>query len=221
MYQFGKLDLMPLFAVPVAKVPLDNPVPADIVDFLINSPEIIDRPTYEQAMAGVYKPLTHDLKILDNPICKPLKDALMKEVRDYLYNILGCSKELDFRMVSSWVSKTRPGTNLGMHSHANSQFSGSLYLKVPKDSGRIIFHRRRHFDNVCSETLNIPMEFPTPFMAGGWPIDVAENELVIFPSNLEHSVEINNSDEDRISVPFNVVGYGVYGYESVTQIEIK
>jgi hypothetical protein len=45
--------------------------------------------------------------------------------------------------------------------------------------------------------------------------------MVMFPSNLEHSVEVNNSDQVRYSVAFNFFAYGTYGYDNVVQLEIK
>ena len=37
-----------------------------------------------------------------------------------------------------------------------------------------------------------------------WSLDSSEDTLLIFPSWLDHYVEPNESDEDRISISFNV-----------------
>lgn len=211
-FTFGDLELHPLFPVPIARqqIPKIDPV---VKDFLMNYKEVVLRP--ESQRAG------HILKVLDEPICKDLKQDITNRIHDYVYNCLGVSKSVEFRMTNSWVSKQDPGQPVWMHSHATSILSGVLYLQADDNAGRIIFHRRKHFDNLFSETIHIPVDFPNLVTSSGIPFEVKENDLLLFPSNLEHSVEENQSSRSRYSLAFNFFVYGSFGYDNVTQLEIK
>jgi len=212
MFKLGELELLPLFAVPVGKIAMKQVTP-EIKNFLIDHEDVIVRPMSTST--------NRNLNILDNPICAPLKKEIVEQVHAFLHNCLGVSKKLDFRMTNSWVSRQDPGTECWMHSHSNSLLSGVLYLQSTVNSGRIIFHKRKHFDNVFSETLDIPIEVANPITGNGWPVEPTQHSMVMFPSNLEHSVEVNNSDQVRYSVAFNFFAYGVYGYDNVVQLEIR
>ena len=89
------------------------------------------------------------------------------------------------------------------HSHPCSVFSGSFYVKVPKDSGSIVF--RHPISNLMdSYWINDTVNF-TEFTSCTWKFTPNENDLLIFPSWLEHYVEPNmNKKEERISIAFNL-----------------
>lgn len=211
---------MPLFAVPIMTVDLKSITP-EIRQHLINDPGAIIRPTFEEATARPPSPLNRNLRAFDDDICKPLKDEVTQRVHECIYGILGATPNLDFQISDSWVSIVHPGRDMGSHSHGNSQFSGVLYLQSTEGSGRIFFHKRKHFDNVFPETLTVPIENPNPVANNMWGFEPKQDMLILFPSNLEHSVERNCSDQTRVSLAFNVTGYGVYGYEGNTQIVVK
>ena len=63
--------------------------------------------------------------------------------------------------------------------------SGVYYLQIPDNSGRIVFVDNRKQEIPC-----------TP----------EERLLLFFPANFRHYVEENESDVDRISISFNIIG---------------
>jgi uncharacterized protein (TIGR02466 family) len=74
--------------------------------------------------------------------------------------------------------------------------SGGMYLKCPKDSGRLLLKDPRpavYFNN--SLIKNAGEEIV---------IQPEEGLIVFFPGFLEHSVEQNNSNQTRISISFNI-----------------
>jgi uncharacterized protein (TIGR02466 family) len=220
MIKFKDINLTPLFAVPIMTVDLKSITP-EIRQHLVNHTGAIVRPTYQQAIANPPEVLNRNLRVFDDEICKPLKDEVTDRVHECLHDILGATRNLDFEISDSWVSKQEPNTNMGQHSHGNSQFSGVIYLQTTAQSGRIFFHKRKHFDNVFPETLTVPIDLPNPVSINMWPFEPKQDSLILFPSNLEHSVEMNLSDQTRVSLAFNVTGYGVYGYEGNTQIVVN
>lgn len=90
------------------------------------------------------------------------------------------------------------------HTHPDSFFSGVYYLKVPKNSGVISFKN----PNANVAPLYWQQKYITNFntvTSTRWKINPIEEQLLIFPSWLEHSVEPNmNKTEERISIAFNI-----------------
>ena len=86
------------------------------------------------------------------------------------------------------------------HQHGNSTISGAYYVRAPKNSGDIVFYDPRpapvysHPNVVNPNLLNAQVNGITP----------KEGALVLFPSYLDHSVNENKSDEERIVISFNI-----------------
>lgn len=100
----------------------------------------------------------------------------------------------------AWVNISPPGAFNEVHSHPNCHLSGVYYLKTPPDSGVLVFRDPR----AQLAAANPPVLGPSPLRASNIRVPVAPGRLFLFPSWLEHSVERNGSQEDRVSVAFNV-----------------
>jgi uncharacterized protein (TIGR02466 family) len=89
----------------------------------------------------------------------------------------------------------------GQHVHAGSLISGCVYLKVPKNSGNLFFH-----PNIMEHYFyNTYTDYNTDFASENTEFIAEEKKVILFPSFLSHSVSANNSNEDRISIAFNIV----------------
>ena len=95
------------------------------------------------------------------------------------------------------------------HVHANSFFSGAYYIKVPKNSGRIKFNDPRsgpkHVFPSRKKGIKLPEHLWTEVH-----IEPIENRVLMFPSWLEHLVDLNESNDTRISVSFNFTQHGLF-----------
>ena len=79
-----------------------------------------------------------------------------------------------------------------------------MWIKSPKDSGNIVFESPQLF-NRYQELNSYTDEFKLNsncYMTYYFP--PKEGRLLIWPSDLEHEVKENKSDEDRISYSFNI-----------------
>ena len=76
-----------------------------------------------------------------------------------------------------------------------------FYLQVPKDSGSLIFHDPRPQSEVLSPPKKQGENLHTAHRVTWEP---KQNDLLVFPSWLQHEVEINNSQEERIVISFNI-----------------
>ena len=106
--------------------------------------------------------------------------------------------------VSAWVNINPPEAFNMKHNHPTSDLSGVLWIKSQKDCGNIIFESPRSFathqeiecyNEDFKENNNYFHSFSFNPIAG---------KLIVFPSHLEHHVDFNESEEDRISVSFNI-----------------
>lgn len=102
----------------------------------------------------------------------------------------------------AWVNISPPGASNKIHYHANCHFSGVYYisLKAP-ECGSIFFRDPR----VASRMLSYPSEKPTEFTSSEVRMRPEEGRMYVFPGWLEHGVEVNQSDRDRVSISFNVL----------------
>lgn len=103
----------------------------------------------------------------------------------------------------AWVNISPPGASNKLHYHANCHFSGVYYisLKAP-ECGSIYFRDPR----IASRMFTSPITRQTDFTAEEVRMRPEEGRMYIFPGWLEHGVEENQSNEDRVSISFNVRG---------------
>ena len=79
-----------------------------------------------------------------------------------------------------------------------------LWIKCPKNSGNILFDNPTAFQS-NREIDSYTAEFREKFnFYQAYFFPPTEGRILIFPSHLLHKVEENNSNEDRISVSFNI-----------------
>ena len=127
-----------------------------------------------------------------------------KEFTNILNDIIPTTNEpLGSIKVASWINVNRKGNYNKRHIHVspnNTAFlCGVFYVKVPKNSGVIRFYDPR------GPVLN---EFACEKYYYGdvesyWIIP-EDNMILFFPPWLEHDVEPSESDEERISIGFNI-----------------
>jgi uncharacterized protein (TIGR02466 family) len=100
-----------------------------------------------------------------------------------------------------WININPTGGTNKPHSHPGSVFSGVIYLKTPENCGKINFinpcrTHEYHFNQDTVEEYN-------NYTWSGYYHTPQVGKLVMFPSSLEHYVDGNISNEDRISIAFN------------------
>ena len=106
--------------------------------------------------------------------------------------------------IKGWTNINCPGSFNTVHCHPNCHLSGVLWIKIPDNSGNIIFNDPNSF-NKFVEIESYTEEFKNNFnYCSNMTYSPREGNILIFPSYLEHMVDINDSFEDRISYSFNI-----------------
>jgi len=148
---------------------------------------------------------TEDTFILDKPEMSRVRQFIDSKIKLFADDIMGSDNEMV--ITQSWLNKNGKGESHHEHKHPNSMISGVWYPQIHKNLPPIKFKNSQQrdvslsikkFNNFNSATFMLPMN---------------KGELILFPSNLTHSVNINQFDEERISLSFNTWAKGNLGDE--------
>jgi uncharacterized protein (TIGR02466 family) len=151
-----------------------------------------------QGEANVY--VSKNLNILDE--ISFLKDEIYNNIKNYLNNIM--KLKMDFQFTTSWVTKTFSNGYSQEHTHQNSFLSG-VYYPIGNENFKIKFHKEKN--TWSAEILEI-----NDLNADWYNVNITENNaLILFPSNLKHSIEKNLSNKIRYSIAFNTLPLGEIG----------
>jgi uncharacterized protein (TIGR02466 family) len=106
-----------------------------------------------------------------------------------------------FEITACWASISTPGTRHGMHTHPNNFLSGVYYLQTQPGADTINFHDPR----VQTSIIRPPVTELTAQNTDQVVVRVRNGTLLVFPSYLQHSVDPNRSEKERISLSFNIM----------------
>jgi len=114
--------------------------------------------------------------------------------------------ELKDPSVYMWVNRNPKGASNSRHTHIAFTgkplfLSGVYYVKVPENSGRIRFYDPRMISSIN------PPDYEYYHESSQYHFIIPHEDMIIFfPSWFEHDVEENKSNEERISIGFNIFG---------------
>jgi len=109
----------------------------------------------------------------------------------------------EYNLANMWLNINKKGSYNKLHSHPDCHFSGVFWVKTPDNCGEIEFYTPRLFSR--SRLLDrTPEQIRDGFrLSKSWSLCPQEGMMLLFPSDLEHEVQPNESNEDRISIAFN------------------
>jgi uncharacterized protein (TIGR02466 family) len=198
-----KTDVVPLFSSPLFKTNLELDT-TSIKKFIESSEFYI----LEKSQAGYRSKNNY---ILDEPEMYALKEKITEYINSCLHEILKVNKKVSFYLTNSWVMKHVTGNFGELHYHNNSLFSGIFYLKVNESSGSIVFSKNYYHYNLFPPCMEILSDSYNIFNSTRWEIKPKTNDLLLFPSQIEHFVNDNESNEDRYVIAFNIFVRGTLG----------
>ncbi len=133
-----------------------------------------------------------------------LRDLLSKYVQSFFGNRNVFNSEINPHLIGLWMNINRKGDYNKSHIHPDSHLSGVFWIKCPPDSGHLTFQSPHYFSQY-NEVTSYTKEFRDQTISHPtYNVFSEEGRMIIFPSSLYHHVEPNKSDEDRISVSFNI-----------------
>ena len=133
---------------------------------------------------------------------KPFKDKLIPYVTE-LTNEFRVVRQMD--LVQMWLNVNGPFSYNVSHRHPGCELAGVLWIKQTPKSGRFVFDNMdtgyrdamllNATDRDYLEEKKMPPEYVPKYTDG---------TMIIFPAGVSHRVEINETEEDRISLSFNI-----------------
>lgn len=132
---------------------------------------------------------------------KPLCDKIVDVVKQLSNEVLFFNSEYNVEITAMWANIQKPHTYFGRHRYHNNMFSGVFYV-----TGGTPIKFWNPVDSQFKPTIN---EY-NQFNSASNTQPATKDALIIFPAYLDHSVEPNSSDKDRVSISFNIMLRGEY-----------
>ena len=200
-----KEELLQIFPTPVLITKYDGNLDKEL--------KYVDSLPYKEQKANAnFK--SQDTYLLEIEELKKLKDFFYESLNKFTKNVFRSEQRLV--ITQCWANKNPPGSKHHEHVHPNSILSGVFYLRQDKTLPPIHFHKTnqhamkldpKKYNNLNSESFLLPC---------------VDGELLLFPSNLKHSVPINRGKEARISLSFNTFSVDTLGSEeNLTHLDIR
>ena len=124
-------------------------------------------------------------------------EPLVKEITEFCRHLPLNIKQISIPQL--WVNVNKRGDWNIIHQHGQYHLSGTYYVKVPKDSGQLVFRDPRP-SAIGNAFINYD------FDKGEFKkINLVEGLLMIWPPYLDHFVEPSQTDEERISISFDIM----------------
>ena len=204
------IGLFPLFAWPLMRHMLEDK--QDVNQTLLT---IVQNEPLRDNQGNL---IHNAIDILERPELKSLKDDILEHVSFYARDVLAY-QDIEIELTQSWINVTVPGQHHHIHRHTNSIISGTYY-PFGVDQSPIVFHNPNTFQfvpNVDEDNQN-----PVSMISKNC-IYVSPNpsELMLWLSPMVHGVKKNESENNRISLSFNVMIRGYVGHaESLSGVRL-
>ena len=142
-----------------------------------------------------YNRQSEDTFVLDKPELANIRAFIEAKLHKFVTEIMASTDKLV--ITQSWLNKNKKGESHHEHVHPNSMVSGVWYPQIHEQLPPIQFRSRGQRD------VSLQTEKYNTFNSATFLLPMKRGELILFPSNLTHSVPVNNSEEERISLSFN------------------
>ena len=130
-------------------------------------------------------------------------DVLQLFLINCLSNFPPIKKSVELRGYA-WININKPGDYNIKHVHPTNDLSGVLWIKCLENSGDIVFDSPNNFESFL-ENKSYNDDFKkSNCIDDSYHFYPNEGRMLVFPSHLSHHVQENKSNEDRISVSFNI-----------------
>ena len=123
----------------------------------------------------------------------------LKEIHSYANLKNNC----ELVVSNMWININPKYSYNSNHIHFKSFYSGVYYINVPENSGTIQFTNPSSLQRIFLELYKTTVDRFNGFTAQNWVFQPQKDLLILFPSWIEHSVNQNLSNSNRISIAFN------------------
>ena len=147
----------------------------------------------------VYTTLHSELDLFAIDPFSEVKDYALREISRYADTMHMHAPVPNLRILDAWVNVYERGDSQEMHVHKNSVFSGIYYIQAPEGCSAVMF-RASDADTMIDPPKTATDELNSTEVL----FQAVAGQMVIFRSDLHHSVLANTTELPRISLSFNV-----------------
>ena len=137
---------------------------------------------------------------LESKDTEELRAVINNKIVEILKN-LGLTNE--FTISNYWLNVNGKGDFNRPHRHGFSTLSGVIYISAPPNSGKLVLRNPNHAHGFCIDE-KIVTDW-NQFNSFTWEIEPEPNKMLVWPAWIDHYTLPNNSNEDRISLAFNIL----------------
>ena len=157
---------------------------------------------------------TKDSYLTKHEQLKDLTSFFKECIDDYCNTIINSEQRLVITQL--WGNRNPKGSKHHEHVHPNSIISGVFYLRQDPKLPPIQFSKSNQ------EAMKLDPRKYNTYNAETFLLPCTSGELILFPSNLKHSVPVNMGEEERISLSFNTFSVDALGSEeNLTHLDIR
>ena len=200
-----KDELLMVFPTPVQIYKYENSIEKEL--------KYIEGVEWKQQVANAnFK--TKDSYLTKHEQLKDLTSFFKECIDDYCNTIINSEQRLVITQL--WGNKNPKGSKHHEHVHPNSILSGVFYLRQDPKLPPIQFSKSNQ------ESMKLDPRKYNTYNAETFLLPCTSGELILFPSNLRHSVPVNMGEEERISLSFNTFSVDALGSEeNLTHLDIR
>lgn len=199
------MEIYPIFTDVMFKIDqlnIDNLKLADECVFVSN--DLKSRSVSNKG--GYQSPNIHQKYCIENDLTEFLK--LTEEIQSALNNVAKNFNGGELVLGNIWININENNNYNEKHTHPRSIISGSYYVDVPDQlGGEFVLYRDRSFGDYAIEPWIEDKSnydfFKHSMVSTGYKTKPETGNLIMFFSNLEHSVEPITTPSKRISISFN------------------
>jgi uncharacterized protein (TIGR02466 family) len=192
-------DLYPVFSYPVYKSKVKY-------ELSKNELSLIKKlPVQNKSIHSI----TNNSYVLELPELLNLKNYIQNHINVYKNQILQAREEIEIYITQSWVTFSKKDEYHHKHDHPNSYLSGVFYIDNVNSMTQ--FERR----NTIFPVEITPYKQFNIYNCGMFAIPQENNNLILFPSSMEHCTLGNVQNKQRITLSFNTFVKGNLGTEDL------
>lgn len=146
----------------------------------------------------VYTTISNEGYLHERPAFSDFSDFSLL-CADYFSLVMGYSYDNKVLHINEcWLNVYQEGHSQEIHNHLNHLITGVYYVKAPEGCASLIFHSPFYKTMIRPEVTK-----STVFNSMTVPYSPSAGELVIFDSTVKHSVAVNDTPGERISIAMN------------------
>jgi len=193
---FANTSVQEFFPTPIWIVDLQPAFAEAFNKRLLGEIERLTGPRAQAAPGGTWQT---DPNMQERPEFAELTELLRKAVKASLDFMQVDYKS--FAITGCWANFNPPGGQNSAHTHPNNYVSGVYYVRTPSGADAIEFTDPRP----AAVAFMPRAKQLNRFNGNRMTVQTKPGRIVMFPAYLSHSVPVNRTNEERISIAFNAM----------------